>query len=193
MKSLPLFPLSSIVLPGGQLPLRIFEPRYLSMVRDCLKNETGFGVCLIASGGEVGPGAVTYPYGTLVKIVDWDRDESGLFTIVSCGEQRFRTVSTSVSDEGLLLGDVELLPLESNTPVPAEYAELAQLLQRALENVGPLMDYKDSDFADAVWVSNRLVELLPMSASLRHEFVSMGDCVERLAALQDIINKQTGS
>jgi len=69
------------VLPGGILPLRIFEPRYLDMVRDCFKQQSGFGVCLIKAGAEVGDTAVPLAYGTLVDIVDWDQDDSGLLTI----------------------------------------------------------------------------------------------------------------
>ena len=191
LTTLPLFPLSSIVLPGGQLPLRIFEPRYLSMVRGCLKTESDFGICLIEKGSEVGQLASPYPYGTRVQIVDWDLDESGLLMIVTQGVQRFRTVDMSVSEGGYLLGEVELLSPEEETPVPSEYGGLAQLLQRALKNVGPLMEYKETDFADAVWVSYRLVELLPMSAAERHDFVSIGDPIERLVALQDFIGKQT--
>ena len=191
MKTLPLFPLSSIVLPGGQLPLRIFEPRYLSMVRGCLRTESDFGICLIEKGSEVGQLANPYPYGTRVQIVDWDLDESGLLMIVTQGVQRFRTVDTSITSEGFLLGDVELLSPEPEVSVPPEYSGLSQLLQRALENVGPLMEYKESDFTDAVWVSSRLVELLPMSAAERHDLVAIGDSIERLAALQHYIDKQT--
>lgn len=191
VKALPLFPLSSIVLPGGQLPLRIFEPRYLSMVRGCLKAESDFGICLIENGFEVGQLARPYPYGTRVQIIDWDVDDSGLLMIVTQGVQRFRTVDTSVTPEGYLLGEVELLSIDEEVPVPPEYSGLSQLLQRALENVGPLMEYKESDFADAVWVSSRLVELLPMSAAERHDFVSIGDPIERLAALQVLIDKQS--
>ena len=191
MITLPLFPLSSIVLPGGQLPLRIFEPRYLSMVRGCLKTESDFGICLIEKGSEVGELSTPYPYGTRVHIVDWDVDDSGLLMIVTQGVQRFRTVDTSVTADGYLLGEVELLSVEQEAPVPPEYSGLAELLQRALENVGPLMEYKASDFTDAVWVSSRLVELLPMSAAERHDFVAIGDPLERLAMLQLYIDKQT--
>jgi len=105
--------------------------------------------------------------------------------------QRFRTVDTSVTTDGYLLGEVELLSVEQETPVPQEYSGLAQLLKRALENVGPLMDYKESDLTDAVWVSSRLVELLPMSAAERHEYVAIGDPLERLALLQQYIDKQS--
>jgi len=190
VKTLPLFPLSSIVLPGGQLPLRIFEPRYLSMVRMCLRTESDFGICLIETGSEVGQLASPYPYGTRIEIVDWDLDDSGLLMIVTRGVQRFRTISTSVSEDGYLCGEVELLSTEQETTLPAEYSGLSQLLQRALKNVGPLMEYKETDFEDAVWVSYRLVELLPMSAKERHDFVAIGDPLERLAGLHEFIDKQ---
>ena len=161
------------------------------MVRGCLKAGTDFGICLIESGSEVGQLASPYPYGTRVQIVDWDLDDSGLLMIVTLGVQRFRTVGTVVTADGYLSGEVELLAIEEETAVPPCYSPLSQLLQRALENVGPLMEYKEADFADAVWVSNRLVELLPMSAAERHDFVSIGDPVERLAELQKYIDKQS--
>ncbi len=176
-------------MPGGRLPLRIFEPRYLDMVRKCLKQGTGFGVCLIKQGSEVGPTPSTFPYGILIEIVDWDRDDSGLFLIVTQGVQKFRTISTKINQSGLMEGEVEMLPLEQKTFIPARYLELAELLHRALENVGPLLDYTEADFTDAVWVSGRLVELLPMTAELRHEMVAIDDPLERLEALQNFIHE----
>jgi len=188
---LPLFALSSIVMPGGRLPLRIFEPRYLTMVKDCLKSNSGFGVCLISDGREVGPPARIYPYGTLIKIVDWDTDESGLLQIVTEGVQNFRTVSTENSKTGLLIGDVEMLPLEKKTPIPAEFQGLAELLQPALDSLGPLFDYTEADLTDAVWVGGRLVELLPMISEKRHEMISMDNPLDRLRALRDYVDDET--
>ena len=187
MNGLPLFPLSSIVLPGGRLPLRIFEPRYLSMVSACLKGDQLFGICLIADGAEVGTPAKTFAYGTLVKIVDWDQEDTGLLVIVAEGKQRFRIASSAANADGLLVGDVELLPAEHKVAIPAEYVELAELLRRALDQVGPLLEYTGVDFSDAVWVSSRLVELLPMTVSQRHELVAMSDSVERLSVLHGIV------
>lgn len=161
------------------------------MVSSCLKNNTGFGICLLVNGSEVGPVGDTFPVGTLVEIVDWDRDESGLLTIVSHGVQKFRTVDASINEDGLLVGDVEMLPVEPPTPVPVEYKELAQLLQRALDSVGPLMEYLESDFTDAVWVSNRLTELMPLTAVDRHHLVALSDPIERLAALKGFIDQQS--
>jgi len=161
-------------MPSGRLPLRIFEPRYLTMVKDCLKTDSGFGICLSADGRETSPSGQIYPYGTLIKIVDWDMDESGF--------------SSSLSDTGLLHGDIELLPIEEKSVIPTEFQGLAELLQRALDNMGPLLDYTEADFTDAVWVGGRLVELLPMSSEMRHELISMSDPVDRLRVLQNFIN-----
>ena len=176
-------------MPDGRLPLRIFEPRYLAMVKDCLKNETGFGVCLSIDGNEVGP-AKPYPYGTLVKIVDWDMDDGGLLLIVTEGIQKFRTISTIEEASGLLVGEVELLPLETKTPIPRKLMGLAELLRRALDNVGPLLVYAEEDFTDAVWVGGRLVELLPMPSEMRHEMLAMDDPIERLQLLQGFIDDE---
>lgn len=187
MTTLPLFPLSGIVLPEGQLPLRIFEQRYLSMISACMKSDSGFGICLIASGTEVGAVAETFAYGTLVKIVDWSREDSGLLLIVTQGIQRFCITESTTNAAGLLVGEVEMLPLDKRIAIPSKYRELANLLQRALQQTGPLVDSTDSNFTDASWVSNRLIELLPMSAVERNDLVAMHDPLERLSVLQAII------
>ncbi len=175
-------------MPGGRLPLRIFEPRYLAMVRNCLKQNAGFGVCLIKEGAEVGPTPLIFPFGILIEIIDWDRDDSGLFLIVTQGVRKFRTISTTVDDSGVMIGEVELLPLEQKTAIPARYSELAELLHRALESVGPLLDYTEADFTDAVWVGGRLVELLPMATEYRHELLAIDDPLQRLDALLTFIH-----
>ena len=172
------------------MPLRIFEPRYTTMVRDCIKHQTGFGVCLIADGSEVGPPALAYPFGTLVEIIDWDMDDSGLLIIVAKGVRRFRTADVSSGANGLLLGDVELLPVESKTPIPAEYSELADMLERALDSVDETLSYTAADYTDACWVSGRLLELLPMTTEVKHKIVAMDNPVDRLNALQEYLDQQ---
>ena len=87
---IPLFPLGTVLFPGGPLPLRIFEPRYLDMVSDCLRNDKAFGVCLIKDGREVGEPAQPFDVGTMAKIVDWDRTDDGLLAITALGTSRFR-------------------------------------------------------------------------------------------------------
>jgi len=155
-----------------------------------MKGACGFGMCLIASGSEVGKPAEVFPYGTLVNIVDWDQEDSGLLTIATQGVQKFRIVSSAANAEGLLIAEVEMLPFEEKVPVPAEYRRLPELLKHALDQVGALLEYKDPDFEDAVWVSSRLIELLPMSVSERHDLVATVDPVERLSGLLGIIDSQ---
>jgi Lon protease-like protein len=184
---IPLFPLSSVVLPGGILPLRIFEPRYLDMVRDCFKQQSGFGVCLIKAGAEVGDTAVPLAYGTLVDIVDWDQDDSGLLTISALGKQKFRIIDTEKTKSGLLIGTVELLPFELNAPVPAELHHLQDTMQQILDQVSPSIEYTEPALDDALWLGSRFVELLPMSAEMRHELLSMDNPIDRLTAVNELL------
>ena len=174
-------------MPGGLLPLRIFEPRYLDMVRDCVKHQTGFGVCLIKEGAEVGAIAVPLAFGTLVEIVDWDQDDSGLLTISALGKQKFRITDTTTSKAGLLSGSVELLPAEVNAPVPQEYQHLQDTMRQILEQLGPTIEYEQPVLDDSLWLGSRFVELLPMSAEMRHELLSMDDPVERLADVNELL------
>lgn len=169
------------------MPLRIFEPRYLTLVSDCLKSQSGFGICLIDQGEEVGSAARPYPYGTMVEIADWDQDESGMLLIVTHGLQKFRITKTTESPGGLLLGEVKLLPFEQSAPVPAELTDMSELLRRAAKSLGSAVNYSNSNYQDAMWVSSRLVELMPMSSEKRHELVAIADPVERLAAIANII------
>ncbi len=183
MVNLPLIPRSEIVLPGGRLPLRVFEGRYIDMVRDCLEQSSNFGICLHSETA-----AKMFPYGTSVEIVDWNSDESGVLVIVTRGIQTFRTINTTQEPNGLLVGEVEMLPSAQRTPVPAKYSDLVELLRFALLNVGPVLDYKETDFADSVWVGNRLVEALPMSPEARYKLATIEDPIECLDALQKFTN-----
>ncbi len=184
---IPLFPLSSIVLPGGLLPLRLFERRYLDMVRDCFRQQSGFGVCLVKQGGEVGDAALPYPCGTLIKIIDWDQDDGGLLNIVVQGEQKFRITETSVDDAQLLSGEVELLPLEVPAPVPDDLSYLQDSMQQILRQVAPSIEYQQPQFDDALWLGSRYVELLPVPGDVKHELVAMNDPVGRLRSIADLM------
>ena len=92
--TVPLFPLNTVLFPGGVLPLRIFEPRYLDMVSDCLKSDTGIGVVLIKDGAETGKAADTYDTGTLSGISYWHKRPDGILGVTLKGDQRFRILST---------------------------------------------------------------------------------------------------
>ena len=179
----PLFPLHTVLFPGGVLPLRIFEPRYLDMVSDCLRNDRGFGVCLIRAGGEVGAPAETAEVGTLARIQDWDKTPAGLLAITARGERRFRIVRREVRADRLVFGEIEFLDEPPPMALPLQHAPLARLLDRLLDDLDP--PYKDLPRAldDADWVGARLTELLPMDLQEKQTLLEQGDPLLRLANL----------
>lgn len=180
---LPLFPLSTIVLPGGQLPLRLFEPRYIDMVKNCFKNDTGFGVCLIQDGGETGTPAQPFPQGTLVKIVDFDQGPDGLLHITAEGQQEFNLLTYAANSDDLLIGEVQLLEPSEPTLMNASYTELSKKLAIILQYVEPSITYKEKKLDSPDWICNRLLELLPLSATSKFELLQLPDTRSRLDAL----------
>jgi len=173
-------------MPEGILPLRLFEPRYLDMVKNCFKTETGFGVCLIESGSEIGATVKPYPRGTHVKIVDFDQGSDGLLHITAQGVEEFKLESYHVEDNGLLVGQVSLLPLLPVSALPAKYDGLASKLEAILKYVESHIQYPEMRTDESEWVCNRLLELLPLEASLKFEMLSMSSVQERLEALDGI-------
>ncbi len=183
---LPLFPLSSIVMPDGYMPLRLFERRYIDMVKDCFKSDTGFGICLIRKGREAGEFAEPYPVGTLVSIVDFDQGSDGLLQITAKGQEEFRLVSHSLSDTGLLFGEVEILPARLLTPMQPEYEMLAQKLEMIMNYLDTDIRAEERHFDDADWVCHRLLEVLPLAPEAKFELLQMESNIERLDALKTL-------
>ena len=154
---IPLFPLNTVLFPGGPLPLRIFEARYLDMISERLRTNEPFGVLLIREGDEAGR-ASTYSVGTLARITDWYQGSDGLLGITAIGGQRFRLLSAERMPDGLNIGDVELLPEEPQTPLPDEFQGLAKILADVLDDLGRLYEDLERRYDDAGWVSYRFVE-----------------------------------
>ncbi|MBQ4854851.1 LON peptidase substrate-binding domain-containing protein [Rhodanobacter sp. B2A1Ga4] len=185
---MPLFPLASVLFPGGRLQLRIFEPRYLDLVRECTRHGTGFGVCLILQGRETGEPAVPAAIGTIARISDFHRDDDGLLGIVTEGGSRFRVARSRVRADGLLRGDVEVWPDEPEQPVPVEFALLQTILERLIETMAPQWRAAPrSAYDDASWLGFRLAELLPLDAGEQQRMLELDDPVQRLAELRDIL------
>lgn len=184
----PLFPLGTVLYPGGQLQLRIFEPRYLDMVRECARSGSAFGVCLILEGSEVGAPARPAAIGTLAHIVDFSHREDGLLGIAAEGGSRFRVVRTRARSDGLLRGDVQRWPDEEPLEVPVEFALLQTILERLIETMGPHWRHAPrSSYEDAGWLSFRLAELLPLTREEQQQLLEMTDPLQRLSALRDIL------
>lgn len=185
---LPLFPLATVLYPGAPLQLRIFEPRYLDMVRDCARHGSGFGVCLILDGYEVGDPAVPAAVGTVATIADFHNTEEGLLGIVARGGSRFRVERTRMRADGLLRGDVQLWPDELPQEVPPEFGLLQTILERLVETLGPhWRDAPRSAYDDASWLGFRMAELLPLANDERQRLLEVTDPVQRLTELRDIL------
>lgn len=183
---IPLFPLSSIVLPGGRLPLRLFEPRYIRMVSESMKEGTGFGICLAKPGEEGSLETEPFPLGTIARVVDFDQGADGLLHITVLGEQEF-TIETYESDpDGLLIGTVHPQALPEPVSIPATYSTLAVKLSQIIEHLEPHISFPDRDLNSAEWVCNRLLELLPIDATEKYEMLKSFDTESRLKALDDL-------
>lgn len=187
--TLPLFPLHSVLFPGGPLPLRVFESRYLDMISSCLKAESGIGICLIRSGSEVGEAAETYEVGTLSRITYWNQRPDGLLGVTVCGEQRFRILSREVRPNKLVVAEVELLENEPELPLPEDYRPLARLLQSVVEQLGQPYVKMPKKYDEAGWVGARLTELLPFSLDQKQYLLQLNDPLQRLERLTAILQE----
>jgi len=181
---IPLFPLGTVLFPGGPLPLRIFEARYIDLVRRCLRDGSGFGVVLIRDGVEAGGPALTYDVGTYARIVDFSQQPDGLLGIRASGERRFRILERRRARDGLNVADVEWLPEELQQPLPDEFAELAPALDAILTQVGEPYASLQRHADDAAWVAGRLAEILPIPPAHKQHCLELDDPVERLRFLR---------
>jgi Lon protease-like protein len=180
--AIPLFPLNIVLFPDGPLPLRIFETRYLDMVRRCMREDGCFGVVLISSGLEAGP-AQTYDVGTTAKIIDFHQLPDGLLGLSCVGQRRYRILKKSVAKDGLNLGEIEWLADGPVRSVPARHAPLTELLRIVLPQLGEVYTGIDMRLDDAAWVGHRLAEILPIELALKQSFLEMDDPIQRLDGL----------
>ena len=162
---LALFPLNTVLFPGSILPLQIFEQRYLNLIKECMKQQTGFVTVLISEGKEVGGTPQIYRIGCYVDIIDWDALPNGLLGISIQAKHRVRLSNSSVKDDGLLLAEAN--PIKSTPgdrpPLPEAFKPLSETLKQLL-NHPFAAQYKDKvDFNNTADVCYRLSELLPIS------------------------------
>jgi uncharacterized protein len=190
---IPLFPLSAVLYPGGRMRLRIFERRYLDMVRECARGDRGFGICQILEGHEAGLPAVPALIGTHARIIDFHTGDDGLLGLAIEGDRRFRVTRTRANDNGLLHGEVGWLPDEPVQTVPVEFALLQTILERLIESMpgdsgaARWQGVPRSHYDDAGWVGFRLAELLPLNPGEHQRMLEIDEPLRRLAELQDIL------
>jgi len=188
VRELPLFPLHAVLFPGGPLPLKIFEPRYLDMVSRCLREQSGFAVVLLGEGEEVQEATSFAATGTEARIVDFDRLEGGLLGISCVGRERVRVVEAWREPDGLNRGRVLDIAADRRVPVPPDQVWLAEVVMQVLpeaEDSYRHVERRD----DAAWVANRLAELLPLSLTDRQTLLELADPLERLAVLEPAVTK----
>jgi Lon protease-like protein len=190
LKDLPLFPLGTVLFPGGLLPLRIFEQRYLEMSKACLRDGSPFGVCLIREGAEVGAPAVPEAVGCLAHIVQWDMQQMGLLQIVAKGAQRFRIVERHVQKDGLARARVDLLPEEADSELPRHLSACAELLRRLAAEHGEQVFAAPFRFDSCAWVGARLAEILPIPGAFKQQLLEL-DGLQRIETLHRLIAQQS--
>ena len=183
--SIALFPLNMVLFPSGALPLRIFETRYVDMVRRCMRESQSFGVVLIREGNEVGP-AETFDVGTLAKIVDFHQLSDGLLGLSCVGEQRFRILNRSRQADGLNLAQVAWVAPEPAVAVPARHARLPELLKSVLPQLGEVYTGIEMRLDDAAWVGHRLAEILPIPLADKQRCLELDDPIQRLDTLSPL-------
>lgn len=183
----PLFPLNVVLFPGGPLPLRIFETRYIDMVSERMRGDGPFGVVLIRDGAEAGGPAATFETGTLARIADFYQGSDGLLGITAIGEQRFRLLDAERASDGLNIGTIELIPDEVAVPLPAGAQALADILRSVLDDLGKLYETLPRRLDDAGWVANRFIEILPIRLKQKQALLEDSDPLARLELVREAL------
>lgn len=185
------FPLDTVLFPGGILPLKIFEQRYLSLVKSCMKNELGFVVVLISSGKEVNDAPKIHKIGTYVKIIDWESLTNGLLGITIQGIRRVQLQTTTVKDDGLLVGKISELGKHEDHAIIVndKHDDLVKTLRELSKHPFVAQRYSDIDYSSASTVCNRLSELLPIPNIVKQALLETLDIDHHVEKLRTIIDE----
>ncbi|MCC7410274.1 MAG: LON peptidase substrate-binding domain-containing protein [Gammaproteobacteria bacterium] len=186
--TIALFPLHAVLFPGGTLPLRVFERRYVDMVRNCLRADEPFGVVLIRAGAETGTAAEPEAIGTTARIQDFDRGDDGLLNILAVGEQRFRILDREVLPNALQRARMELLA-EPDDEIPEKFHPLVALLREALHRTGVSDAQATAQLRDAAWVGYRLAEGLPLPPRIKQTLLELHTPCDRIARIAELLQQ----
>ena len=188
---IPIFPLNAVLFPDGPLPLRIFESRYIDMVSERMKSDEPFGILLMRADHDVSQSS-TYKVGTLAKITDFYQGSDGLLGITAKGGQRFRLISSERQKNGLNVGEIELIEAERSFALPSEFEFLPKMLANVLEEFGRLYEAQDNRYDDAVWVSYRFLEILPIDLRQKQTSLEDSDTIARLNLVVEQLDSVRG-
>lgn len=195
-RKIPLFPLGTVLFPEGVIALKIFEARYLDMIKQCLREKTEFGVVSItknASNNTEKEPPTFASIGTLALIEEFDPVQPALYMTKSCGTQRFKLLNSIQQDNGLWVGEIELLDKDPLMPIPHEHQGVAKLLNEIISVIQSEDLLGDAPFKkpfktdDCGWVSNRLAELLPISLAQKNHLLAQTNPRIRLDLITEII------
>lgn len=185
-----LFPLNVVLFPGGLLPLRIFEPRYLRMVSECLRADEPFAVAAIRDGSEVGGFASTAGAGTLARIVDWQQEDDGLLGLLCEGEQTFSLGEVEVEPDGLLRAQIDRRPIVVPQAMPDDLFWMTELLDDVLQHMGAPFKRLAVTDPSADHVAARLIECLPLPLEEKQALFEIDDAIQRLWRLCGLIRPE---
>ena len=179
MTEIPLFPLKTVLLPANTLALKIFEPRYLDMVANCMREDSLFGVVLIHKGEETRGNTDIYSIGTTAAISDWEHRADGLLGITAIGKQRFEIMSTNTQPDGLTLAQVEILEDDDGSEIPEQYHYMLELLDHISAQAGRIRA-DDQAFCEILY---QLIYLLPLENTLKQRLLEIPGSNDRAAIL----------
>ncbi len=196
LREIPLFPLGTVLFPDGVIALKIFEARYLDMIKQCLREKTEFGVLSVIKNSDLSEEDVSLSFsniGTLAQIEDFDPIQPALYMTKSFGTQRFKLISSKQEVNGLWIGQVELLANDPLIPIPQEHQKVVKLLDEIISVIKSENLLGDAPFKkpykvdDCGWVSNRLAELLPLSLAQKNHLLAQTNPRIRLDLITEII------
>lgn len=180
----PLFPLNALVCPGGRIPLRVFETRYIDMVSHCLRNENGFVVVMLRE--EPSSTQPFYNVGTLTRIVDFGQsEERGMLNIVVEGDARVIISKPERAISGLWQAKVEPANGENFVPLPERYLDLKDVLKALVQHPTVEELKMDIDYQDGRQIGWRLTELLPLDNAQKQQLLEMVDPISRLQCISE--------
>jgi len=192
-----------VLFPGGVLPLRVFEARYVDMVREAMRESTEFGVVLLRRGRDIDRDGIDIEQiGCRARITDWNMAQLGVLQIETIGTTRFTIHSHIVQADGLRVADVESIADDEAVPMPDEAALCVRLLERIVDQLrsgdgdgpeaGPGYQpiAEPHRFDDATWVGNRLAELLPIALPAKQRLMATTDAHERLVVVRRYLVEQ---
>ena len=179
MTEIPLFPLKTVLLPGNTLDLKVFEPRYLDMIANCMRESGAFGVVLIHSGEETAVNADIYSIGTTATISDWEHRADGLLGITALGIDRFEILSTRTQTDGLTFAEIKVLEESNTQETPEQFQYMLELLDHISAQEGRIRK-ADQSFSEILY---QLIYLLPLETALKQRLLEIPDCNDRAVIL----------